>query len=208
MRKGHLSVAGASILFALGLAAWEMYFFWYADSLPGIGGFGLFTSERLGFNMAWLAALYLTYQLISIPFSLPVAGNRFTRVLECNGLALFHVLPPSSGEGQREDPASPFRFLDFPLGREAVPGTTESGFYPQEHHQGAPYRWTNGAAKLTVPVSPTNPPKTLSVSLGFTRPSGTRVLASARVGPRRRRALSHDRSVPRSRGRRASSLPA
>jgi hypothetical protein len=32
--------------------------------------------------MAWLAALYLTYQLISIPFSLPSAGNRFIGVVD------------------------------------------------------------------------------------------------------------------------------
>jgi len=81
MRKGRLSVAGASILFALGLAAWEIYFFWYAGSFRELG-MGLFASDRLGFNMAWLAALYLTYQLISIPFSLPSAGNRFIGVVD------------------------------------------------------------------------------------------------------------------------------
>ena len=32
--------------------------------------------------MAWLAAFYLTYQLISIPFSLPSAGNRFIGVVD------------------------------------------------------------------------------------------------------------------------------
>ena len=32
--------------------------------------------------MAWLAVLYLTYQLISIPFSLPSAGNRFIGVVD------------------------------------------------------------------------------------------------------------------------------
>ncbi|MGA7490506.1 MAG: hypothetical protein WBW74_26595 [Xanthobacteraceae bacterium] len=83
MRKGRLSVAGASILFALALAAWEVYFFWFAGSFPGAEGrIGLFSPERLGFNMAWLAALYLTFQLISIPFSLPSGGNRFTGVLD------------------------------------------------------------------------------------------------------------------------------
>src|SRR5262245_66428374 len=83
MRKGGLSIAGASILFALGLAAWEVYFFWFAGSFPEMDGrLGLFTPERLGFNMAWLAALYLTFQLISIPFSLPAAGKRFTGVLD------------------------------------------------------------------------------------------------------------------------------
>jgi hypothetical protein len=86
MRKGGLSIAGVSILFALGLAAWEVYFFWYAGSFPELDGkVGLFTPDRLGFNMAWLAAIYLTFQLISIPFSLPAAGNRFTGVVD--GLA-------------------------------------------------------------------------------------------------------------------------
>ena len=82
MRKGHLSVAGVSILFALGLAAWEIYFFWLGGSFLNMEGLGPFSHDRLGFNMAWLAAIYLTFQLISIPFSLPSAGNRFTGVVD------------------------------------------------------------------------------------------------------------------------------
>jgi hypothetical protein len=83
MRKSHLSAAGLSVLFALGLAIWEVYFFWFAGSFPGLEGvFGIFSSERLGFNMAWLVATYLTFQLISIPFSLPAAFNRFVGVLD------------------------------------------------------------------------------------------------------------------------------
>ena len=83
MRRGHLSVAGLSVLFALGLAAWEVYFFWYAGSFKNMEGiFGLFTGERLGFNVAWLCAIYLTYQLLSIPFSLPSGLNRFMGVVD------------------------------------------------------------------------------------------------------------------------------
>jgi hypothetical protein len=83
MRKGHVSVAGMSIIFALGLAAWEVYFFWYAGSLRTMEGtLGWFTPERLGFNIAWLASIYLSYQLISIPFSLPAVANRFVGVLD------------------------------------------------------------------------------------------------------------------------------
>jgi hypothetical protein len=83
MRRGHLSVAGMSIVFALGLAVWEIYFFWYAGSLRSMGGtLGWFTPDRLGFNMAWLASIYLSYQLISIPFSLPSAANRFLGVVD------------------------------------------------------------------------------------------------------------------------------
>jgi hypothetical protein len=83
MRRARLSVGGLSILFALGLAAWEIYFFWYAGSLRGVEGrLGWFTPDRLGFNMAWLAAIYLTYQLISIPFSLPSSTSRFVGVVD------------------------------------------------------------------------------------------------------------------------------
>ena len=79
MGRGRLSVAGMSVLFALGLALWEVYFFWFAGSFPMLG---LFTTERLGFNVAWLAAIYLTFQLISIPFALPSASGRFIGVVD------------------------------------------------------------------------------------------------------------------------------
>jgi hypothetical protein len=83
MRRGHLSVAGLSVLFALGLAAWEVYFFWFAGSFKSLDGtLGFFTPDRLGFNVAWLCALYLTYQLLSIPFSLPSGANRFMGVVD------------------------------------------------------------------------------------------------------------------------------
>jgi hypothetical protein len=42
--------------------------FWFARSFKSLDGtLGLFTADRLGFNMAWLAAIYLTFQLISMP---------------------------------------------------------------------------------------------------------------------------------------------
>src|SRR5262249_54915463 len=50
MRHGRLSSAGLSVLFALGLALWEIYFFWFIPSPDGT--VGLFTPERLGFNSA------------------------------------------------------------------------------------------------------------------------------------------------------------
>ena len=80
MRQGRFSVAGLSVLFALGLALWEVYFFWFAGSFPWLEA-GL-TPERLGFNMAWLAAIYLTFQLTSIPFALPSATGRFIGVVD------------------------------------------------------------------------------------------------------------------------------
>jgi hypothetical protein len=82
-RSRHVSIAGLSVLFALGLAAWEVYFFWFAGTWKiAEGALGWFTPDRLGFNMAWLAAIYLTFQLLSIPFSLPSALSRFIGVVD------------------------------------------------------------------------------------------------------------------------------
>jgi hypothetical protein len=72
-----------SVLLALALAAWEVYFFWLAGSFKSTeGSLGLFTADRLGFNIAWIAAIYLTFQLLSIPFSLPASSNRFIGVID------------------------------------------------------------------------------------------------------------------------------
>ena len=53
---GHLSLSGISVLLALALALWEIYFFWGGGrNLLGLDGtLGAFTPNRLGFNMAWL----------------------------------------------------------------------------------------------------------------------------------------------------------
>jgi hypothetical protein len=87
MRRFNLSVSGMSILAALSLAAWELYFFKYAGtnvmgSLEGKVGF--FTPDRLGFNLAWVCAAYLTFQLLSIPYA-QGTQNRFMGVVD--GLA-------------------------------------------------------------------------------------------------------------------------
>ena len=85
MRKFHLSVSGLSIALALGLALWEWYFFFVAGThrLGSLeGSLGVFTPNRLGFNLAWLIGGYLTYQLISIPFALPAAKDRFIGVVD------------------------------------------------------------------------------------------------------------------------------
>ena len=83
MKRHHLSISGLSTLMALLLALWEVYFFFYAGSAGRMEGtLGWFTPDRLGFNMAWLTLVYLTYQLISIPFALPTAGSRFIGVVD------------------------------------------------------------------------------------------------------------------------------
>jgi hypothetical protein len=81
----RLSISGLSILFALLLAVWEVYFFGFAGHrLFGAleGKLGWFTPDRLGSNLAWLVWAYLSFQLISIPFSMPKAGGRFIGVID------------------------------------------------------------------------------------------------------------------------------
>ena len=83
MRGFKLSVSGLSTTLAMGLALWEVYFFFFAGTAGRLGGtLGIFTPDRLGFNMAWLVLVYLSYQLISIPFTLPTAGHRFIGVVD------------------------------------------------------------------------------------------------------------------------------
>jgi hypothetical protein len=86
IHEGHLSLSGISVVMALGLAAWEVYFFWGAGrNLFGADGtLPVFTPERLGFNMAWLVYFYLAFQLISIPFAMSYR-EQFIGVLD--GLA-------------------------------------------------------------------------------------------------------------------------
>ena len=83
----HLSLSGMSVLLALALAVWEVYFFWEGGRNlfgPLSGSVGVFMPERLGFNMAWLILAYLSFQLISIPFALSYR-EQFIGVLD--GLA-------------------------------------------------------------------------------------------------------------------------
>jgi hypothetical protein len=85
MRKFHLSVSGLSIALAVGLALWEWYFFFVVSPQPAVsleGRLVVFAPSRLGFNLAWLVGIYLTYQLLSIPFALPAARNRFIGVVD------------------------------------------------------------------------------------------------------------------------------
>jgi hypothetical protein len=83
MHKLNLSVSGLSTSLAMGLALWEVYFFFFAGTFSSLQGtVGLFTPDRLGFNIAWLCLIYLSYQLISIPFALPTAGHRFIGVVD------------------------------------------------------------------------------------------------------------------------------
>ena len=84
MLKFNPSISGMSIFLALGLGLWEWYFFFYRGHWWA--PFGWFTTDRLGFNLAWLAVVYISFQLLSIPFALRASKERFIGVLD--GLAI------------------------------------------------------------------------------------------------------------------------
>jgi len=80
MLKLNPSISGLSIFLALALGLWEYYFFFFGGSQEG--PLGWFTPNRLGFNLAWLALIYISFQLLSIPFALRATKERFTGVLD------------------------------------------------------------------------------------------------------------------------------
>lgn len=64
-------------------------------------------------------------------------------------------------------------YRNMNLGARMVWGVEESGFHGQEWHGGIPLRWTNGVAKLVVPVDAHRPPRALRVDLASTSPQGS-----------------------------------
>jgi hypothetical protein len=76
----RLSMSGLSILLALALALWEWLFFFHIDT-----GSTWFSSGRLGLDLAWITFVYLSFQLVSIPFTMGATQTRFIGVID--GLA-------------------------------------------------------------------------------------------------------------------------
>jgi hypothetical protein len=78
MPKFNLSISGLSIAMAVALAFWEVLFFFF--EWDGVLGFVF--PNRLGFQLAWMAAIYLSFQLVSIPFALRASKGRFIGVID------------------------------------------------------------------------------------------------------------------------------
>ena len=72
MPKFNLSISGLSIGLAVALAVWEVLFFYFGWE----GFFSLVAPDRLGFHLAWMTSIYLSFQLISIPFALRTTKGR------------------------------------------------------------------------------------------------------------------------------------
>jgi hypothetical protein len=78
MPRLNLSISGISIGMAVALAIWEVLFFFF-----GWDGFLAYVfPNRLGFQLAWMAAIYLSFQLVSIPFALRAAKGRFIGIID------------------------------------------------------------------------------------------------------------------------------
>jgi len=78
MPKLNLSISGLSIAMAVALAIWEVLFFFFEWN----GFLGFVFPNRLGFQLAWMAAIYLSFQLVSIPFALRASKGRFIGIID------------------------------------------------------------------------------------------------------------------------------
>lgn len=78
MPRLDFSVSGLSICLAMVLAIWEVLFFFFGWQ----GLYGWFVPNQLGFEMAWIAAIYLAFQLVSIPFAMRASRGRFIGVVD------------------------------------------------------------------------------------------------------------------------------
>jgi hypothetical protein len=65
-------------------------------------------------------------------------------------------------------------FANVLIGAKSVVGVAEEGLHGQEYADEQPFRWTNGAAKLTVPIG-REPPKALTLMCGVPSRPGFRV---------------------------------
>jgi WD40 repeat protein len=63
-------------------------------------------------------------------------------------------------------------FLNVPVGNEAIPEVADSGFSYQEFHNGQPFRWTDGKARLGVPLRKGESPQAVKVQLKAYRAKG------------------------------------
>jgi len=97
------------------------------------------------------------------------AANRSLLACGTAGLILaaaaaWFFWPPSQGKPS---------LLDVTLGNQVNPEVEESGFYCDESDQfGQSFRWTNGKARLVIPIDKNKPPQAIAVRIYVFRPPG------------------------------------
>jgi hypothetical protein len=102
-----------------------------------------------------------------------------SRILWLGILALVVVLPLAAWQVTAHYQRS---YVNVVLGSQRVDGVMESGFHYQEYAETEPFRWTNGWAKLLIPIDPKRPPQRLWVHLEAVRPKATPVRLQIVVG--------------------------
>ena len=78
MPKLNFSISGLSIGLAIALAVWEVLFFYFGWQ----GLYSMVAPNRMGFHLAWLTSIYLSFQLVSIPFAVRASKGRFIGVFD------------------------------------------------------------------------------------------------------------------------------
>jgi WD40 repeat protein len=75
------------------------------------------------------------------------------------GLLWLWLRPPDRSEQHQAS------WLNLTVGSEYMPELNESGFYLQEYDRGQLFRWTNGNARLVIPIERSKPPQSMYVRL-------------------------------------------
>src|SRR5262249_16813766 len=78
MPRFNWSISGVSIALAVALAVWEVAFFFFGWERF----FSLFVSHSVGFQLAWITTIYLSFQLISIPFAQRGSKGNFVGIID------------------------------------------------------------------------------------------------------------------------------
>ena len=71
--------------------------------------------------------------------------------------------------------------LEIDLGNQAVAGVEDSGFYHDEHDKAGPFRWTDGNAKLVIPLDRNDLPQALFVQLHRPKKTSLQITINGRV---------------------------
>jgi hypothetical protein len=71
-------------------------------------------------------------------------------------------------------------FLDVTLGHQGVAGVGDAGFFCNEESVSGPFRWTNGAGRLVIPLASGDQPRALLVQLQRPKDTWLRITANDR----------------------------
>ncbi len=91
------------------------------------------------------------------------------------GVRLFRPHKPPLEETSR-----PGSFLEMTVGNRAIAGVDDAGFYHDEANDFGPFRWTDGKARLIIPLASEERPQALLVQLQRPKDTWVRITANER----------------------------